>query len=117
MMAEPMTDERREFLRVFYEVQDHTHVHDIEAELWREIARLLTIVNKIPKCWRLVDGKLVQDCSMTPGMIVWPVEPGEDEQGGTVKWGVEDNKDKELVLLRMVAFYATREAAEEARNT
>ena len=38
--TEPMTDERREFLRIFFEVQDHTRVDEIEAELWREMERL-----------------------------------------------------------------------------
>ncbi len=46
----------------------------------REIARLQAIIDKLPKCWRLLDGKLVQDVPVMPGMKLlcngdwWEVE-------------------------------------------
>lgn len=37
-----------------------------------EIERLQVIVNNVPKCWRLNEaGKLVQDVSVVPKMVVW----------------------------------------------
>ena len=32
------------------------------------------IVDALPKCWRLVDGELVQDCPVVPGMRVWRIK-------------------------------------------
>lgn len=45
-----------------------------------ELERLQTIIDKLPKCWRLVDGKRVQDVPITPQMDVWP-------QRGVIPWG------------------------------
>lgn len=41
--------------------------------------RLQPIVDKLPKCWRLVKGKLVQDAIVLPGMTLW------DRQIGGIK--------------------------------
>ena len=35
-----MTPERHEFLRIFFEVQDHTRPDDTELELWNEYSAL-----------------------------------------------------------------------------
>lgn len=40
--------------------------------LWSdEVKRLRSIVATLPKCWRLVDGKPVQDCPVVLGMKAW----------------------------------------------
>ena len=36
-----------------------------------KVARLQAIVDKLPKCWRLVEGKLVQDVPVVPGMVLY----------------------------------------------
>ena len=42
------------------------------AELEQKLARLQTIVAKLPQCWRLnEDGVLVQDWPVVPGMTIW----------------------------------------------
>ena len=33
------------------------------------------IVDKLPKCWRLVDGELVQDCPVVPGENLYAIQP------------------------------------------
>ena len=46
-------------------------MHD-EVESWMDRAdKAERIVDQFPKCWRLVDGKLVQDVAVVPGMVVW----------------------------------------------
>ncbi len=47
--------------------------------LIREVDRLKAIVDKIPTCWGLTDGKLLQDVPVVPGMTVYY------EIGGTIK--------------------------------
>ena len=42
-----------------------------------ENKRLQAIVVTLPKCWRLVDGKRVQDVAVVPGMTVWLEDRGE----------------------------------------
>lgn len=42
-----------------------------QEKAWAEIKHLRSIVDTLPQCYRLVDGKPVQDCPMTPGMEVW----------------------------------------------
>ena len=34
-----MSDKRREQLRIFFEVQDHTVKQELEAELWQELTQ------------------------------------------------------------------------------
>lgn len=36
-----------------------------------ELERLWEIVDKLPKCWGLTDGKLVQNVPVVPGMTIW----------------------------------------------
>jgi hypothetical protein len=51
--------------------------HDIKHDQWRigyqagVYDRLAAIVAKLPKCWRLVDGKLVQDEPVYIGKTLW----------------------------------------------
>ena len=40
------------------------------ATACKKIEQLQEIVDKLPKCWRLVDGELVQDVPVVPGMAV-----------------------------------------------
>lgn len=35
------------------------------------------ILDKLPKCWQLTAGKLVQDCPVVPGMAVWVIVDGK----------------------------------------
>lgn len=41
-------------------------------EIQTEVSRLRSIVDRLPKCWRLDEnGKLVQDVPVVPGMNIW----------------------------------------------
>ena len=43
-------------------------------ELPELVQAMADAVAKLPKCWRLVDGELKQDCPVVPGMDVWFAE-------------------------------------------
>lgn len=45
------------------------------TELHERITEQRETLDKLPKCWRLVAGKLVQDCVIVPGMDVWELDP------------------------------------------
>ncbi len=92
-----------------------------------ELDRLQAIVAKLPKCWRLVDGVLVTDCPVVPGMNAWVCgrynptpEPvgilsttleGEDNDGVEVRDG-----DGREWFVGYENLYDTKEAAEAARE-
>ena len=44
-----------------------------------KIERLKVVEGKLPKCWRLKDGKLVQDVPVVPGMVVFWTGPMDRE--------------------------------------
>lgn len=52
------------------------------------VAQLETVVDKLPRCWRLVDGKLVQDAIVLGGDEVWFYGP-DDQLLHSIVWGVE----------------------------
>jgi len=77
------------------------------------VERLRAIVEKLPKT---ADGVPV-----VPGMVIWPPEFIEDEQGATVKIIARDNLTGDMLehgtsLLWIGKCYSTREAAEAARR-
>jgi len=51
-------------------IADVLHVAEAR-EAADEIERLQSIVESLPKCWTLRDGKPVQDKPVTPGMMVF----------------------------------------------
>lgn len=57
------------------------------AEAADELTRLRAIVAALPKCYRLVDGKPVQDCAVVPGMMVYhPCSDGTIEAKELTDW-------------------------------
>jgi len=92
-------------------------IHQLEAE----VKRLQAIVAKLPKCWRLVDGKLVQDVPMTPEMKVFVRYDDDIVRGPFVVAGVYSKKVQWVspdsvgyVGARFSCCYDTQEAAEAA---
>ncbi len=95
-----------------------------------EIERLEAIVDKLPKCWRLVEnGKLVRDVPAVPGMDAWHREPDTETlmRFGPLAWRVRGIEREWLRvgrvdglgadrLLPVIDFYDTKEAAEAARG-
>jgi len=84
-----------------------------------EIEQLRAIVAKLPKCWRLVDGKRVQDVPVVVEMKVWvkyrnsktpfPITVDAVERGGGIRsWRIGRWPVSEC--------YDTQEAAEAARS-
>ncbi len=88
-----------------------------------EIERLQATVDKLPKCWRLLDGKLVQDVSVTPGMTIWRLWPAGEyvsqrisQLHGPFPVSREVIGDCNLHNHPAVECYSTREAAEAAKG-
>jgi len=56
--------------RLNYELDAEASEH---SRSQAKIERLQAIIDKLPKCWRLQDGKLVQDVPVVPGTDFWKV--------------------------------------------
>ena len=89
-----------------------------ELRITRVTERLQAIVDKLPKCWRLKDGKLVQDVPVVPGMDVW-ICLGHGHSVQMLVVGVLiDNRvtlmfhSKHRTVEQAADCYSTREAAE-----
>ena len=133
-----MTPKRHEQLRIFFRVQDHTRPPELAIELWEEIELLQTIVDKLPKYWRLVCGELVQDVPFEYGMKVYANwSPGEgfektpvaftldgcqmwDERGWSIKLravsGQQLNGMRHEVLVDKPTVFVSIEAALQAQE-
>lgn len=111
--------------------KDRAAVHEqIEREreaaveqLRARLAELEAVVATLPKCWRLVDGKLVCDKPVTPRMEVWfwngfPDCRIEGPEKVTEITFDEHDPDAELEVNEESPchFYDSREAAEAAKN-
>lgn len=94
-----------------------------------EVEWLRAIVDKLPKCWRLVDGKLVQDCPVGTGMELFVVHEGKvypvhhywiyDEGSCGVEIQIKVPSYSDPVLLsgfELNDCHNSREAAETALN-
>jgi hypothetical protein len=81
---------------------------------WRdaEIERLRTIVDRLPKCWRLNEsGELVQDVPMVPGLRVWI------KFGGKITEAIHDGTNGlKSYWGNADLCYSSLEAAEAART-
>ena len=78
----------------------------------QKLERLQGIVDKLPKCWRLKDGKLVQDVLVLPEMTIW-----YDSPLGVVSEVLDDWGDVVSVVYDYTfEIYSTREAAEAAKE-
>jgi hypothetical protein len=54
----------------------------VANEQWQKRCdELQDIVDALPKCWRLVDGKLSQTCPIVPGMELWWINEAVIEVG------------------------------------
>lgn len=83
------------------------------------VVELEAIVDKLPKCNRLVDGKLVCDKPVTPGMIVWfESDCGElwSEPALHFVYGTLDSNLTREGWKRLVKCFDSREAAEAAKE-
>ncbi len=72
---------------------DMVHMADELATLRQivnEVITLRAIVAKLPKCWRLVDGKRVQDVPVGLGMVVWWICNGIAWRGRVL--GIEEHR-------------------------
>ena len=71
-----------------------TYARDIATELDRlhtEVADLRKIVAQLPQCWRLVNGELIQDEPVVPGMKLYaPNQLGNPDISETVASEVGD---------------------------
>ena len=82
-----------------------------------ELIRLQAIIAKLPKCNRLVGRKLVCDCPVVPGMVVWIASPCVREYDVFVIKGegwVELSRGMGFTIRPADEIYDTREAAEAA---
>ena len=50
------------------------------VHLANKAGKLQAIVNQLPKCWRLLDGKLVQDVPITFGGRLWAVQANTNDE-------------------------------------
>ena len=109
------------------------HFHDIDGEecLKRQLATANAVIAKLPHCWRLVDGKLVQDVPITadkfqcyaledneagPGKVVPDVTVRAILGKHTVRCDIGGYRILTAVLRRADKLYSTREAAAAARE-
>lgn len=53
---------------------------------WEHVAELKAIVDLLPKCWRLRDGKLVQDHTVVYGERIAHIEDGHVEEIDVGDW-------------------------------
>lgn len=61
------------------------HMPDGQECLLNRLGTLQEIIDKLPTCWRLVDGKLVQDVPITPDNFeCWSIEDNEAGPGKVV---------------------------------
>lgn len=87
---------------------------------------LLAIVDKLPQCWRLVDGQLVQDVPVLPGMTLWSVRIWDikrievvslddltSDWPATIRMGASGERGT-LYRWHVQGCYSTLEAAEAA---
>ena len=97
---------------------------EVVRELIGEIERLQTIVDPLPKCWRLNDvGVLVQDVSVVPEMKVWlRVMSIDSPKSCRVRYVSADSacvvigRHGEDDWAFCSSLYSTREAAEAAEQ-
>jgi len=82
------------------DIETHIETHGCEDDVvtiaWCELAAGIGLLHdqiihqretldKLPKCWALRDGKLVQDCPVVPGMELWFVgDDGPDDEAITI---------------------------------
>ena len=69
-MAERLERIRGAVRHMKQQTADSRVLDDMEW-LITEADRLQTIIAKLPKCWRLVNGQLVQDVLIVAGMTAW----------------------------------------------
>jgi hypothetical protein len=81
-------------------------------ELEQDRDRLAAIVAKLPKCWALRDGKLVQDEPITPGMTVWAIVRGDRIESDEVDSVAGSGAVFDDWIVQSGELHATREAAE-----
>ena len=91
-----------------------------------ELARLQEIVDKLPKCWRLVDGELVQDQPFVPQHVslwYWTVQGtiiqrgilGSDWSNYQHQWRIDFGTHGSHPVAA-TACYSTLQAAEAAKK-
>lgn len=86
-----------------------------------ELDRLQAIVDKLPKCWRLLDGKLVQDVPVELDATLWKLDYKDEPVDVTVT-GKKQYSDAEWWAVcsdfayPVCELYDSREAAEAARE-
>lgn len=90
------------------------------AKQQREMAALRAVVSQLPKCWRVVDGKLAQDVPVVPGMDAWLTEP---DVHCVMVTTIDDRDNCEThfhgfrhSLVGAICLFDSREAAEKARG-
>ena len=88
-------------------------IRDLKAQLTQRDA----VIDKLPKCWRLVDGALVKDCPVVPGMEVWSLSGEKHDiieitcnSGKPLVWDFADSR------LNIGDYYSTEAAAAAARD-
>lgn len=85
-------------------------------QLKAQVKEQAEVIDKLPKCWRLVDGKMVRDVPVVPGMQVWYYSINGYLKKRTVLW---IRRSGNLMFHRKrlrhsTGCYSTREAAEAA---
>jgi hypothetical protein len=101
------------------------HENWFAEKLMEENAELRAVIDTLPKCWRLDEkGKLVQDCPLYPGKIVYGfhciyglIKVAVDEQFNVVgEWmrhpDADDPREGGWPVLEWNQCYDTLEAAE-----
>ena len=108
-------------------IKEGRKLHEVQHA---EIERLRVTVDKMPKCWGLKDGKLVQDVPVVPGMVVWRVWPDtapecesicEEQVMATYEDGVKlravyHSDGHWETLIPLAELFSTRKAAETAKG-
>lgn len=115
-------DRNREIEELLYVIKG---LYEEYGELEAVNAELQAIVDKLPKCWQLVDGKLEQTCPVVPGMDVWWIRWGKSVRGYVYRVGLTgecievrlyDSPGSICASVRAPRnFHNTREAAEASR--
>ncbi len=97
-------------------------VSQVVGECLDEIESLQAVVKQLPKCWRLVDGKRVQDVPVVPGGKVYGYAYGDRH---IEAWRVrhisltgsvyaELWEDPPIVITRLASEFSSTEAAARA---
>lgn len=121
--------------------RDNTQMFECESYFWagalreseqclrNQLASANATIDRLPKCWRLVDGKLVQDCPVAPGMEVYlpngGPRPGEVDYVGEsgvllvnddIAWPPSPDGESDGWSVRKADSLCSTHAAAEAAN-